>query len=356
MKKIIMHNKLTLGTEEIKAVTKVIETEWISQGEVVKKFEDSLCDYIGLSHGHAIALSSGTSSLYLALKILDVKKRDEVIIPTYTCSALLNALFMAGGLPIIADVNDIDFNISCEDILKKITPKTKAIIVPHAFGIPANIAALKKIGIPIIEDCATSLGSKIQDRHLGIFGDIAIFSFYASKVITTGQGGMIVSKRKIYIKKAEDYREFDCRKEYYPRFNFQMTDLQASMGVVQLKKLASFLEKRRKIAESYKEICYQKGFDFQKTLEQSFSNNWYRFVLKAPSNTVISLKSYLERKGIFTIVPIERWELLHNYLKLQKKSFGVAEKISSETLSLPIYPDLIEGRKLEIILKHLRNF
>lgn len=352
----LFHNMPTLDNAEIREIEKVIASGWVAQGEKVRQFEDAICAYIGLPPSHGVALSSGTASLYLALKISDFSTSDEVITPTYVCSAVLNAIYMAGAKPVLADIDKTDFNISCQDIAAKISSKTKAIILPHIFGVPADVVQIKRFGISIIEDCAVALGSKIGNNHVGIFGDVGVFSFYASKVITTGQGGMLVSNNPQYVEKARNYREFDCQKVYYPRFNFQMTDIQAAMGLQQVKKLDMFLSKRKQIAESYGDVCSEKGWDFQKPKNNHCFQNWYRFVLKLDSKTVKRLKSHLKKQGIETIVPLEEWELLHNYLKLEAKFFKNAEEIARNTLSLPIYPTLIGDNRFEKMLKSLEAF
>jgi len=352
----IAHNKPTVGENEKKAVTRVIDSGWLVQGEKVIAFENEMCGYLGLSQGHAVALSSGTASLFIALKALGIRRNDEVIIPTYTCSAVLNAVYQAGAQPLLFDIDRIDFNISINEIKRKITSKTKAVIVTHTFGVPFDVRRLKKLGILLIEDCATALGSRIGSSRVGTFGDCSVFSFYASKVITTGQGGMFVSKNKKFVLKAREYRNFDCVKSYYPRFNFQMTDMQAAMGLVQLRRLPKFLKARKEIAGYYQRICFLKGWDYQKPLVEELYQNWFRFVLKIDSKTAKKLKIHSAKKGIATIVPIERWELLHNYLQLNSKRFPTAELTSCTTLSLPIYPEVLFSGAIKRIEKALGEF
>jgi len=263
---------------------------------------------------------------------------------------------MSGAKPVIVDIDKIDFNITYNEIKKKINEKTKVIIVPHTFGVPADIINIKKFGIPIIEDCAQSLGSKINNIHVGLFGDIGIYSFYASKVITTGNGGMLFSKNLENIENVKDYRDFDGRKIYYPRFNFQMTDIQAAMGIIQLNKLNQFLKNRKRIAEIYIKICQEKGWNFQKSKNKNFIPNWYRFVLKADTDFILRLKGDLLNLGIKCIIPIEDWELLSNYLKLNSNDFKNSEFIAKSTLSLPIFPDLVKDKNFKKLKDVLRNY
>jgi len=353
---LIPHNKPCLDEKEAEAIKEVIESGWIVQGEKVKQFEDATCKYVGLKPGFAVAFSNGTSAIFLALKILGINSpSDEVIIPSYLCSAVLNAIFLCGAKPVIVDVDNIDFNISYTEIKRKINKNTKAIIIPHTFGVPADVPSVKELGIPIIEDCAQALGSKINDTHVGLFGDIGIFSFYASKVITTGNGGMLFSRKSEYIERAMDYREFDGREEYYPSFNFQMTDIQAAMGIIQLNKLNEFLENRKKIAKKYLETCQERNWNYQKPKNKRFLQNWYRFVLKADHSLIFKLQDTLSNSGIQCIIPIEDWELLSNYLKLDPIGFKNSETIAKSTLSLPIFPDLIKHENFDKIIELLKN-
>lgn len=345
MKILIEHNKPTIGKEEADAILKVIYSGWIAQGNEVEKFENEFSDFLGFGPGHAIAVSSGTAAIYILLLALGIKSGDEVITSTYVCSAVLNAIFLAKAKPVLVDI-DCNFNISFEQTKKKINSKTKAIIVPHIFGMPADVDKFIKLKIPIIEDCAQAIGSKLNGKYVGTFGKAAIFSFYASKMITTGYGGMVFSKDKVLIKKIDDYRQFDCRKEYKPRFNFHMSDILAAMGRAQLKKLPSLLKERRMIANKYYQVLPVGKVWPAKNCEDR-QPNYYRFLLCTDQPSKI--RSYLEKKGIKTIVPIETFELLHRYLKQKPADFPISEKIAKATLSLPVYPSLTTAEIKKII-------
>lgn len=364
MKKKILHNKPTIDKEEIQAVTQVLKSGWLVQGPKTQEFENTFCNYIGLPEGRAVAMSNGTSALYVALKALKVGEGDEVIVPTYVCTSLLNAVYMAQAKPIIADIQEKDFNMSLLGVKKKATNKTKAVILPHMFGVPADIVAMRQaLRIPIIEDCATAIGSRIGQKHVGTFTNIAIFSFYASKMVATGQGGMVVSNNPDYVEKARDFIDFDLGKgkqrgtrPFYPRFNLEITDIQSALGIAQLKKIAMFLESRKKIASAYQNICNAKGWDYQKPVKDNFQSNNYRFVIKADEKTIGKLQEHLKKNDIDSMIPIEHWELLHNFLKLKRNNFKIAEMISKQTLSLPIYPDLIKENNIGGIIECLKEF
>ncbi|MFC1630137.1 DegT/DnrJ/EryC1/StrS family aminotransferase [Patescibacteria group bacterium] len=360
----IPHNKPTIGEEEIRSVGEVIRNHWLVPGTKTKEFENIFCKYIGLPEGRGVALSSGTAALYVALKVLEIGGGDEVIIPTYVCSSLLNAVYMAQAKPVIVDIKEKDFNISLAEIKAKINNRTKAVIVPHMFGVPADTILMREeLEIPIIEDCATAIGSRIDEKYLGTLTDIGMFSFYASKVIATGQGGMLVSNNVDHVEKARDYIDFDLgkgkkrgKRPFYPRFNFETTDIQSALGTSQFSKIEMLLDKRKQISEAYQEICNVKGWDFQKPAKDNFYPNYYRFVVKSDNQTINDLQAYLKKHDIETIIPIENWELLHNYLELNKKDFRIAEKVSNETLSLPAYPNLIKEGNLEKIINIIEKF
>lgn len=336
-RKIIEHNKPNLSQKETQALSKVINKGWVAQGEEVLKFENEFSYYLNRKDGQSVAVSSGTAALYLSLYGLNIKHGDEIIIPTYTCSAVLNAIFMIGAKPVLVDINEDDLNLSYLETIKKISKKTKAIIITHTFGYPADIDKFINLGVPLIEDCAQAIGASFHGKQVGIFGKVAIFSFYASKMMTTGYGGMVYSKDKNLINKIRDYREFDCRRDYKPRFNFQMSDIQAVLGREQLKKLPGFLKKRLQIATIYKKILPKNKY--WPITSQDQLPNYYRFLLK--TNEIKTTKDYLMKCGIKTIIPIDTYELLHRYLKLNPKNFPISERIAKTTLSIPVYPALL---------------
>jgi len=336
-KEIIAHNKPTIDKKETAAIANVLKSGWLAEGQEVRKFEKDLCEYMGLQEGQAAAVSSGTAAIYIALVSLGVGMRDKVITPTYVCSAVLNAIYLAGAEPVLVDIDSHDFNISYEETKKKLSPRTKAIIIPHTFGMPADVGKFLSLGVPIVEDCAQAIGSKLNGKHVGTLGNVSVFSFFVSKVITTGYGGMVFSRDKALIDKVRDYLEFDGRRNYKPRFNFQMSNFQAAMGRVQLKKLPMFLRKRKNIANKYYKILpSEKVWPLQDN--EGRQPNFYRFLLRTYKGKKI--KELMEAKGIKTIIPIETYELLHRYLKQNPDDFPISEQIARTTLSLPIYPSL----------------
>jgi len=330
----IEHNKPCLNKNDSDILSQTLRRSDLAQGRIVESFENDLSKYLG-RNSQTCVVSSGTSALFLALWALGIKSGDEVLAPSYVCSAILNAIFMLKAKPLLVDINPDDFNISYESTKKLITKKAKAIIIPHTYGVPADLSKFKKLGLPIVEDCAQALGATYKDQKVGTIGDVGVFSFYATKLMTTGHGGMISSRNKFFINKIKDYREFDLRKKYFPRFNFKMTDIQAALGLSQLKRLNSFIKKRENIAQRYTKVLL--GFNLERQMNKSGGKRiYYRYVII--SKNVLKLKQVLLKNAVKAIVPITSEELLHNYLRLPKKRFPHAENVSKNTLSLPIYP------------------
>lgn len=323
---IIQHNKPTLGAEEEKAAQRIIRSGWLAQGKEVEAFENEFCSFIGLPEGHVVAVTNGTSSLFLALWSLKAQGK-KVAFPVYACSSLRHAVAMAGAKEILVDIDRRTPNIDLESLGKS---KADIAIVPHMFGLPLDISGFKSIDI--IEDCAQALGASVNNIPLGLHGKIGIYSFYATKLITSGgQGGMVVSTDKALVDAIRDYREFDQRRDENKRFNFQMTDMQAAVGRVQLKKLPDFLKRRSKIFEFYRES----GLPLLNVSENNLFPVRFRAVLLTErSKEVIQA---LSNRKIKAIIPIEDWELLG-----RKELFPNAYDMTQETVSLPIYPSLTD--------------
>ena len=321
------HNKPHLGKEEELAAQRVIRSGWLAQGNEVEAFENEVCNFLALPDGHAVALSNGTSALYLALWALTAEGQ-KVAIPAYACSALRNAVAMAHCEEIVLDSASGTPNMDLA-VLK--ASGADCAIVPHMFGIPLDLSGLT--GLNIIEDCAQSIGAILNGLPTGVHGRIGVFSFYATKLITSGgQGGMLVSKDKNIVDLVRDYRQFDCRRDDKQRFNFQMTDLQAAIGREQLSKLPGFLAARKRVFEAYSNAGIQ-------LLGAGASNNAntsparYRAVVvtEKPQEIITALHG----EGIKAIVPVEDWELLGD-----GSHFPNALKLTKRTVSLPIYPSL----------------
>ena len=332
----IFHNVPTLGKEEEEAAVRVLRSSWVAEGAEVAQFENDLCDFLGFPNGSAVALSSGSAALYVALKTLNVGRGDEVIVPSYACSALLDAIFLANAKPKVVDVAQEDLNLSVAETKRSIGPKTKAIIVTHTNGMPADMEEILRLGIPVIEDAAQAIGAMYAGKPIGVFGDIAIFSFGAIKMLTSGNGGMVFSRKKALAKQARSFREYEEQDSYRQRFNFQMSDLQAAVGRAQLLKLPGFLRKRKQTAE-----CYYEVFSAERSFPPRLPGrrpNFYRFLVK--TKTPELFRRRFKAAGVETRVCIRSLMPLHRRLGLAAKRFPITEQSLRNTLSLPMYPSL----------------
>ena len=331
----INHNKPTLGADEIKSAVDVIHSHQLTTGKKVREFEYAIIEYMG--GGYSVAVSSGSSALFLALYGLNAKGKT-IGVPVYTCSSLRNAINLIGGKIVYIDNEPGSVNIDI-DILNKTKPDIA--IIPHTYGMPADIEKIDS-DILVIEDCAQSLGARIRGSITGLLGDISILSFYTTKLITSGgQGGMVVSKNKDIIDRIRDYREFDCRRDGKSRLNFHITDLQASIGISQLKKLPSFLEKRQYIWSRYKSEKWD-------LIDGRYDPVRFRAILRTKTPKEIINK--LSESGIRSIIPIEDWELLSQ----DYKSFPISYSLSRSTVSIPLYPSL-EDREINFIISQVNK-
>ncbi len=341
----IPHSRPTLGPEDQEAVAAVLTSGHIAEGEQVAFFEEEIAKSVGAAGG--VATSSGTAALHLALRALNVGEGDEVILPSYVCAAVLHAVHYVGATPRLADCDPRTFNLDPNAARRVAGRRTKAIIVPHLFGLPADLDALIPLGIPLIEDCAQTVGATLQGKPVGSIGEVTVFSFYATKVLTTGEGGMLTSPSASFVARARDLREYDEKKDYQVRYNYKMTDLQAALGRSQLKRLPQFLAARRALA-----LSYTRAFADLPLLCPGDSpgrpHTFYRYVVRAAQEMVPRLLD-LTSRGVTCRRPVF-WPL-HRALGLT--GFAGTEEAWETAVSLPLYPSL--GADQERVIQAVRN-
>ncbi len=276
-------NEPLLDGNEKKYLCECIDTGWISsEGPFVKQFEEKMGQTVNRKHG--IAVTNGTAALELAVQALNIKKGDEVILPTFTIISCAEAVTRTGAKPVLVDCDNRTFNMCAEDIEKKITPATKAILVVHIYGLPVDMDPVlelaKKHGLYVIEDAAEMHGQTYKGRPCGSFGDISIFSFYPNKHVTTGEGGMLVCDDDALAERCRSLRNlcFQKSKRYVHEElsgNYRFTNLQAAVGLAQVERLAEFVERKRRMGKIYTEMLSDvKGITLP-VVETEYAKNIY---------------------------------------------------------------------------------
>ncbi|HEX9247656.1 MAG TPA: DegT/DnrJ/EryC1/StrS family aminotransferase [bacterium] len=330
---VIPHSRPSLSVEDFAAVAGVMRSGHLAQGEQVQQFEESVAASVGRRGG--VATSSGTAALHLALLALGVGAGDEVIVPSYTCVALLHAVRYVGATPRLVDIEPDQYNISAHEIRQHLSPRIKAMIIPHMFGMPADLEPLASLGVPLIEDCAQSLGATYNEKPVGRFGIISICSFYATKVITTGEGGMLLSDSDFLLRRARDLRDYDGRAVHETRFNYKMTDLQAALGISQLRRLPSFLARRGALAARYAAALRDLPVSLPSVMAGR-THIFYRYVVGVDG--AARLAHRLGMRGIQCKPPV--FKPLHHCLG--QEGFAHTDAAMQRALSIPLYPALTD--------------
>lgn len=341
--KMIPHSRPTLGPLEAAAAARVLRSGQVAQGAEVEKFEREAARFLGCRH--AAAVSSGTAALALTLKALGAGPDKEVLLPAYACAALIQAVRWIGAEPVPADVHWHDGNLSFGQVFRKLTHRTAAIVLVHSFGTPAEIEPFLRTGVPVVEDLAQAFGAQDYDRRkIGTYGAAAVASFYATKLLTSGgEGGMVISNDRRLVDAVRDVREYDEKKASLPRWNVKMTDLQAAVGRVQLKRLPSFLEARRSWARRYREELKGLPVEFPLPL---YGTTYHRFILRARRPVPESFFVRARAKGIMIRRPVERppyWD------DVALGRFPVSDRLWRRSVSLPIFPSLTENEFRRVV-------
>ena len=341
----IRHSKPNIKRADLASVLENLVSDNIADGGMVREFERAFCEFAGQRAGSAVAVGSGLDALFFGLKSLGIGPGDEVILPSYLPLAPLAAVRNTGATPVLCDIGP-DFNISAEAARAKMTPLTKAVIVAHMFGLPADMTALGTLGVPLVEDCAQALGARFQGDLVGGFGKFSFFSFYATKMITTGYGGMLLSKDTRVTAAVREMRTYLGQEADKPCWNSNITDFQAAMGVNQLKRLPHFIEQRRQIADIFTKRFLQAHLEVPPMYEGR-DNVWYRYPLKV-KRSLRDAVEFLKKNNIEGKPPIAK--PLHQLLELDGTGFPETERAFLKTISIPIYPALL-NKEVDFIAK-----
>ncbi len=344
----IPHSRPLLAYEEVRAVTEVLRSGHVAQGRMVEQFERAMAGYLGLQGG--VAVSSGTAALEVALRALGVTVGDEVVLPSYVCAAPWLALTRLGAVPRLVDIERDTYNLDPAAVASAVTAKTRAIIVPHLFGLPANLTALQELRVPLIEDCAQTLGAREQGRSVGSVGAVTVCSFYATKLLCTGEGGMVLSNDAGVIERARALREYDEATTLTPgSFNYKMTDLQAAIGLSQLDRLPALLARRTAIASEYGSALKGKA-TLPPYVPAGLTHVYYRYVVRLAADReraqdIASCLSRFEERGIQCRKPVFR--PLHRALALE--GFPVSDDADAAAISIPLYPALTDEDVMKVL-------
>lgn len=336
-----------LSGNEKKYVNQCLDSSWISsKGEFIEKFEKSFADYIGAPH--ATSVCNGTVALHLAIEALGIGPGDEVIVPTLTYVASVNTIVQTGAKPVFVDSIESTWQIDPDAVRKKITPKTRAIMAVHLYGHPCDMTALVKLcrehNLYLIEDCAEAFGTYYGEQHVGTFGDIATFSFYGNKTITTGEGGMVVTRdEKIYQRSARLKNQGVSGHLTYwhdmVAYNYRMTNLCAAIGLAQLEQVAEILEKKRAIAAWYAEDLQHLPLRTHAEVGDVTHSYWMCSILLNDATNRDPLREFLHAAHIETrplFYPVHTMPMYAS----ATETHPVAESLGARGMNLPSWPGL----------------
>ncbi len=360
----------SIGKEELMAVEKVFQTGWLGLGSFVFDFENMIKEYLPAKN--VIAVNTGTTALHIALDALGIGHGDEVIVPSLTFAASVQAITQTGASPVFCEVNEFDLNIDVSDVKKRITKRTKAILPVHYCGKSCDMDSLMELadknGIKIVEDAAHAFGSSYKGKKIGSFGHITCFSFDPIKNITTGEGGAVVvgddelaekirRKRILGIDKDTWYRYQNKRSWFYEvleqGYRYHMSNINAAIGIEQFKKLDRFILRKREITKRYDQAFSE--LDGVKILENDYNETaQFCYIIRVLNNKRDLLMDYLKDKGIGSGV-----HYIPNHLQPFFKTYHVklpiTEKISEEILTLPLYYDMTDYN-VESVINSVRSF
>jgi len=355
----------TLEGNEKKYVNQCMETNWISsRGRFVDEFEEKFANYCGVRFG--ITTNSGTTALHLALATMGIKEGDEVIIPSFTMISTANAIAYLDAEPVVVDVEPETWNIDPDRIEEKITERTRAIIPIHTYGHPADMDRLREIAekhnLAIVEDAAEAHGAEYKGKRVGSFGEMASFSFYANKIITTGEGGMIVTDNRERAELLQTMRNYGFTQERHfwhkvMGFSYRMTNLQAAIGLGQFERIDQLLEARRSNARLYNELLRDvPGISTPPESEDVKSVYWMYGILVEDEFGITKdqLRQKLADHGIETrsfFIPIHLQPI---YSYLMSDEYPVSEELGKKGFYLPSASSL-KAHQIEFICDVIRN-
>ena len=348
---------------EIEAVSQVLASKWISSGNRVREFERAFAEHLGVKH--AIAVSSCTAALHLSLVVADIGSGDEVITTPYTFTATAEAIRYVGAKPVFVDIHPDTLNIDTSKIERAITPRTKAILPVHIAGIPCDMDALQDISknhnLTLIDDAAHAIPVEYKGQHIGAIGDLSAFSFYANKNLTTAEGGMITTNSDVFAKPLRTMRLHGIDKDAWARqsqrniwrydiategYKYNMTDIQAAMGLCQLMKLNKQHERRRNFAQLYQtELAKFPQIRTPVAPENPREHAWHLYIIQLQTGNRDAFVESLSEANIecsVHYIPLHLFEFYQHQYGYRVGDFPCAEAAFERVVSLPLHPGLTE--------------
>jgi len=370
----IPYGRQSIDEEDIRAVNAVLKSDWLTTGPKVDEFERSICDYCGCKH--AVAVNSGTSALDIAMQSLELPKGTEVITTPFTFAATSNALLYNGLVPVYADITRDTRNIDPEDVRKKITDKTRAVLFVDYAGQPCNITELQEIcdeyDLFMVEDACHALGAKYQEKKIGSLADMTIFSFHPVKLITSGEGGMVTTNdsgradtlrllRSHGIDKTAHHLSETGAPWAYDMVtlgrNYRITDIQAALGISQAKKIDSFVHKRTELSQLYQELLEDIPQIELPVTRENVTHAWHIYTILVKGIKRDLVFSYLKSHNIgvnLHYIPTYHFSYYQKNHAQNPASFPVTEEVFNHILTLPLFPELQE-EDIHYIAKTLKN-
>lgn len=344
-----------LTGNETRYVQECLDSTWISsKGRFVGEFETRFAEYINVPY--ATTVSNGTVALHLALLALGIGPGDEVIVPTLTYIAAVNAIRYTGATPVFVDSLTATWQMDPQDVEQKLSARTRAIMAVHIYGHPCDMEALgalaKERGIFLIEDCAEAFGSRYGNQHVGTFGDIATFSFFGNKTITTGEGGMVVTSDLTLYQRSKHFKGqgLAAHREYWHDvvgYNYRMTNICAAIGLAQLERAEEFLEKKRQVAAGYEHGLKGSPVTLHKTTQGITHSYWMVSLLVNEPSQRDPLRRALETRGIETRPLFYPVHTMPMYAERYQRH-PVAEDLAWRGINLPSWPGLSDDDVMEI--------
>ena len=376
-KRIVPISLPCMGTEEWEACKEPIESGWITQGPKVKEFEKSFA--VRHNVKHAFAVSNCTTALHLALLACGIKEGDEVLVPAFTWVSTANAVKYCNATPVFVDIDIHTFNINIEKIAEKVTPRTKAIIPVHLFGLCADVNAIKQKfpDLKIVEDGACAAGSGLHGVPSGGLGDIGCFSFHPRKSVTTGEGGMLTTnddKLAVHLDRLRNHGASvsEEQRHHGPKpyilssfemvgYNYRMTDIQGAIGVVQLSKLDKFIDERQYWATYYAEQLKDISWLRTPVVPDGYKHGWQSYVTYVDESMSPMVRNgimeYLQQNGISTRPGTHAVHMLDVYAKmynLKPEDFPFAYNADRFSMSIPLHNRMVKA-DFDYIIYHLKQ-